>query len=832
MKYSENRTAGSHVQYNPDTLLLHESVSLSVKNRSTLPHHLIRLLLSLFGLIGSFWCFDGFFRPGWNLKVIVLFLIGFACLTRLLYRLPRFGTLCLLGEAAAVCLVLLRYMEQAAEGAYTVFRIMSQTITKQPVVNTIPAASPGGWSRRSMLMLTALTTAALLTVIVEYAENSRFCFVLRFLVTFMFLETGLYFGLETHPLAVLMLIAFWAGSLVISISAETERRLGKQKRAPAGQKVISVSAGSPRAATDSALVLLLAVTAAVGAAVGIGTHRYVRSERLNQYRERIMDSYRNMTIHDFTGWLSKIDLGEGPNVISDEIDLKHNNDLHFDGRTVLELEVDSAVRKDYYYLRGMARKDYTGEGWAVRSGSYRRIRSLLKDLAAANRMPQTIWHSGHTGELMNSDGKYAAVSWKLRAKKSEERNYLPYQALVPDGAEYSYDSEISLRSKQNYSFATINNAAVDWAELSAGEAPSGDPQVSEYEQFVDEEYLTVPDTAAMRRIYAAFLNQYQTDGAALYDKLLMIRSFIWDRAVYDTAPGDFPDDRDLAEYFLLEGHRGYCAHYATAAVLLCRMCGIPARYVQGYVVAEDDFVLKNKNGSYAVAVPDHRAHAWAEIYVKGYGWMPYEFTEGITAQWRDTAPQQTEPQQTSTAASVSTTVPTQTLPTGTTEPTVTTAPGSGKGTALPAWLGTLLKVLGIVLVCTVLIGGILLLWRAHHFRTVHRRREAMRQKDPVLAGSASCAFLLRLLRMQGIRRGNALHGMFAETAEEACDLLEAGTLTRAIGIQQQAVFSKDGISDEEAAELCGIAEKLADAMYAGADRRHRLILRWFRHIVR
>ena len=43
MKYSENRTAGSRVQYNPDTLLLHESVSLSVKNRSTLPHHLIRL---------------------------------------------------------------------------------------------------------------------------------------------------------------------------------------------------------------------------------------------------------------------------------------------------------------------------------------------------------------------------------------------------------------------------------------------------------------------------------------------------------------------------------------------------------------------------------------------------------------------------------------------------------------------------------------------------------------------------------------------------------------------------------------------------------------------
>ena len=823
----------SRVQYNPETLLLHESVAMSVKEKRGFPHHLVRLLLSLCGLIGSFWCFDGFFHPNWNLKLICLFMVGFAVLTRFLYRRSRFGTLFLLGETAAVCLVLLKFMEPAAEGAYSLFRLMSQTVTKDLFIHEIPGHLSNGWSSRQMIMLAALTIAALLTIVTEYAENSRFCFLLRFLVTFMFLETGLYCGLETSPVAVLMLIAFWVGSLVISLSADSRRRHDRQQRTAVRNKTISVVAGSPQTAADSALVMLLAVTAVLGLVIGLGTKRYVRSEKLNQKRDQIMQAVRNITIHDLTGWLSKIDLGDGPNVISDEIDLKHNSDLHFNGSIVMDIEVDKSVRRDDYYLRGLVRNEYTGEGWALKRGSYKRIRDLLKDLADMNRMPQTIWHSDHADSYRNESGKYPVVNWNLRTKKTEDRNYLPYQALMPDNAKYSYDTEIKLDSQKQYDFMTVNNAEINWDELSMSEAPSADPKISEYEQFVSEEYLTVPDNNAMRRIQMEFSAQYNARGRDLKSKLSMIREFIWDHASYDTEPGDFPNDRDFAEYFLFEGHRGYCAHYATAAVLLCRMNGIPARYAQGYVVANDDFVLMNADGSkYTIPVKDHRAHAWAEIYVQGYGWMPYEFTEGIESQWQNSAPEQTAPRQTTTTMSGVTTTRTTTALTQTTAADTTTPSGTRSSFVLPAWAKKVLKVAGIIAAVFTVILLIVLLWRRHHFRVVQRRKDAMRQENANRASSASYTFLLRLLRMQGIQQGNALHGDFAETAEEACELLEPGQVTRAVAVQQQAVFSKDGVSAEEAAELCGTAEQLADAIYQKADRRYRLILRWFRHIVR
>jgi hypothetical protein len=70
-------------------------------------------------------------------------------------------------------------------------------------------------------------------------------------------------------------------------------------------------------------------------------------------------------------------------------------------------------------------------------------------------------------------------------------------------------------------------------------------------------------------------------------------------------------------YFLTESHRGYCVHYASAAVLLLRMDGIPARYVSGYTA-------QLSHGE--AVVPDSAAHAWVEVYVDGYGWYPVEVT--------------------------------------------------------------------------------------------------------------------------------------------------------------------------------------------------------------
>lgn len=91
------------------------------------------------------------------------------------------------------------------------------------------------------------------------------------------------------------------------------------------------------------------------------------------------------------------------------------------------------------------------------------------------------------------------------------------------------------------------------------------------------------------------------------------------RAAYDTSvPAMDPGD-DFVERFLDMG-RGYCVHFATTGVLLLRMQGIPARYASGYLARLDS--------AGQATVLDSSAHAWAEIYLDGYGWYPVEMTPG------------------------------------------------------------------------------------------------------------------------------------------------------------------------------------------------------------
>lgn len=77
------------------------------------------------------------------------------------------------------------------------------------------------------------------------------------------------------------------------------------------------------------------------------------------------------------------------------------------------------------------------------------------------------------------------------------------------------------------------------------------------------------------------------------------------------------------DYFIFEGKTGFCVQYATAMTLLCRASGIPARYVEGYVVDEED----KHAGVYEVNAK--KGHAFVEVYIAGYGWKIFDPTPGI-----------------------------------------------------------------------------------------------------------------------------------------------------------------------------------------------------------
>lgn len=96
--------------------------------------------------------------------------------------------------------------------------------------------------------------------------------------------------------------------------------------------------------------------------------------------------------------------------------------------------------------------------------------------------------------------------------------------------------------------------------------------------------------------------------------------------VSDTCPYSLNVDRmpagepDFAMWFLKEGRTGYCVHYATAATVLLRAAGIPARYVTGYLV--------DAKAGTAVEVVEGDAHAWVEYWHPDLGWLRMEATPG------------------------------------------------------------------------------------------------------------------------------------------------------------------------------------------------------------
>ncbi len=112
---------------------------------------------------------------------------------------------------------------------------------------------------------------------------------------------------------------------------------------------------------------------------------------------------------------------------------------------------------------------------------------------------------------------------------------------------------------------------------------------------------------------------------------------------YTMSPGTTPYRQDFVEYFLTTQKRGVCAHFAASGTMLLRSMGIPARYVEGYCIplstmSEGQPVNEEysdwfqgptqiaEEGVLSVDVTDAQAHAWVEIYLEGYGFVPFEMT--------------------------------------------------------------------------------------------------------------------------------------------------------------------------------------------------------------
>ena len=125
---------------------------------------------------------------------------------------------------------------------------------------------------------------------------------------------------------------------------------------------------------------------------------------------------------------------------------------------------------------------------------------------------------------------------------------------------------------------------------------------------IDQETLTYMEEVIRTQGFSA------SDASIIKDVALYVRHAAEYSLYYDP---ELDNSSNVAVAFLRDYKEGKCTHYATAATMLYRALGIPARYVVG-------FTVEGKAGEWVdITQP---GHAWVEVYIDYLGWVPVEVT--------------------------------------------------------------------------------------------------------------------------------------------------------------------------------------------------------------
>lgn len=214
--------------------------------------------------------------------------------------------------------------------------------------------------------------------------------------------------------------------------------------------------------------------------------------------------------------------------------------------------------------------------------------------------------------------------------------YLPY---------YSKQVENVIYPGQTVEYIYYPRVSDQSIEIQGSKKKNEKWKKSRQEEADQEQWLEVPEEN--RETIARFCEQagLQGDAETIVRQLAI---YYQENIPYTYRPGLTPRGKDFINYFLMENKRGYCAHFASAATLIFRHMGIPARYVEGYAVDPEDiseegqilsdkkyedyyqgYAPMGKTGVVSMNATDANAHAWVEIYDQEQGWQVVEVTPAI-----------------------------------------------------------------------------------------------------------------------------------------------------------------------------------------------------------
>ncbi|MDO4483530.1 MAG: transglutaminase-like domain-containing protein [Clostridia bacterium] len=275
------------------------------------------------------------------------------------------------------------------------------------------------------------------------------------------------------------------------------------------------------------------------------------------------------------------------------------------------------------YLRGTVKNEYTGRMWRDSTGGRR---YLWIDPRWTDRRDAAFDALLPGGQLENGNSllKEQTVTVQILSENASSM-FVPQRvrSLNPGGELVPYFNNAS------EIFATRDLQPGDLYTVSAPLMLAGDAGISTIIEAcaknddpayaaIAAEYTRLPDH--LQAMVYDLARDITRTASTPYEKAFAIQNHLSRNYRYalDVAPQ--PAEIDFVTNFLFNTKEGYCTYYASAMTVLCRMVGLPARYVEGYLAVPDE------QGQ--AVVTGLQGHAWTEVYFSGFGWLTFDATPG------------------------------------------------------------------------------------------------------------------------------------------------------------------------------------------------------------
>ncbi len=272
-----------------------------------------------------------------------------------------------------------------------------------------------------------------------------------------------------------------------------------------------------------------------------------------------------------------------------------------------ELTIQSTdIPSSTLYLKGMSAANYTGNSWKIASS-----KNLLKYISEESEA----FNLGYY--VLDSNSSMDGVN-QLKYTISHESDTLGY-AYVPENSHINSDDNTKgdayiTRETNSYSFVAYQ--PVDKFSL------YNTLESNSLTTWAADTYM---DTAGFEKNseFTDMLSDAQN--LSFNEKIDFVKNLLYNNYTYSNDITELDSGTDYVDNFLFSQKKGYCQHFASAATLMYRYLGIPARYCIGYMVDTSEFNSADEE-LYVAEVSDYDTHAWVEVFSEELGWVTVDVT--------------------------------------------------------------------------------------------------------------------------------------------------------------------------------------------------------------